>query len=140
MGGLCLLAELHRWRVCICRLRSRLVYSYIGGTEMLKFWPKPSAGAKKVPVTDRPVLELNLFSQIRPLGKFSLLVLMFVTAESFPSWKPRFPVDWTLLVQEHIANIGLLLQMFLIIQLNEDFFYYSMKGRFVLLLVILWFC
>ena len=23
-----------------------------------------------------------------------------------PSWKPRFPVDWGLLVEERIANIG----------------------------------
>ena len=30
-------------------------------------------------------------------------------------WKPRFPVDWRLLVEEHIANIGILLDIFLLL-------------------------
>ena len=34
---------------------------------------------------------------------------------SVPSWKPRFPVDWRLLIENPIANIGISLLFFFFI-------------------------
>ena len=31
-------------------------------------------------------------------------------------WKPHFPVDWKLLVEEHIAKIGIPLEVFKLLQ------------------------
>ena len=41
------------------------------------------------------------------LSQFSLWVAMSVNCVLVPLWKACFSVDWRLLVQEHIANIGI---------------------------------
>ena len=67
--------------------------------------------------TNRPFSILHFllrFSLNPPLSQLSLDVTMSVCYLSFclliPSWKPRFPVDWRLLVDERIANIARLFQ------------------------------
>ena len=46
-----------------------------------------------------------------------------------PVWKPRFPVDWRLLVEERIANNGIPLDVFCCCRLDEFFFLVLKKKK-----------
>ena len=37
---------------------------------------------------------------------------IFIFTEPVHAWKPRFPVEWRLLIKDHIANVGIPVDVF----------------------------